>query len=69
MSCSRIRLRYVLYFLLGLLVYGCVSASKNRDMDWEHLNYKKITCDEGGEENSLCKQNDNDISSLSRGKR
>jgi|GEM_PF-4917532 len=73
MKISRKRYSYMLYMCIGLVVYGCASAvkekAKENTIDWDSINYAKIACADGKNNTSSCKSKDEDITALSKGKR
>jgi hypothetical protein len=69
MKKSRRFYSYILYIFAGLIIYGCASEAKNKNIDWEHLDYKKLACDDGNSKSILCKVNDDDINAIGKGKR
>lgn len=62
------KFRYILYVCSAIIVYGCTSAANKGAIDWDSINYAKISCNDGDKDKS-CKANDEDITSMSKGKR
>ncbi len=68
-------LRFIIYGITAVVVYGCAVASHDNATDWEHINYSKIFCNDQKDPNSKdssvsCKISGNDdVSAIGKGKR
>lgn len=64
---------YIIYLCAALVIYGCASAAdehnKEKAVDWNSINYAKIACSDEKNNTSSCKSKDQDLTSLSKGKR
>jgi hypothetical protein len=60
---------YIYTLAFVLLVYGCSPSDREWSIDWDSINYKKIACADGGDEDLGCQNSNKPMSVLGSGKR
>ena len=63
------KFRYIIYICAAIIIYGCTTAANKGAIDWDSINYAKISCNDGDKSNPCKSSNDEDVSSIGRGKR